>query len=813
MWLLYVSCAWVAGIFLGSKLSPPLLALAFGLIPFALIPFLPNSKKTLIIAGLCLFAILGGGLHFPSSLPPADEHSLRFYNDAGIIEIQGMVAEEPDIRDRYCLLTFSASEIIANGEKEEVSGTALIRVPQYPIYRYGDVLKVTGKLETPEQFDNFDYKSYLERQGIYSIIYYPGVEVLDHGQGLKPLQWIYSLRERLSASLSRALPEPQGSLAQAILLGLRGNIPDSLYGAFSRTGTAHLLAISGLHISIIIAMLLSFGILVFGRRRSIYIWLTLALVWFYAMLAGMHPPIIRAAIMGSLFLIAEYLGRQRSAIIALAFAAAVMVGVQPYVLWSVSFQLSFLAMAGLVLLYPYFQAWGRKGVASLFRARERIAAAGGMITDGFAATLAAIVAVGPLIAYNFGIVSLVALPATFFSLPALPFIIVTAALVAFAGLLASLAAQVLGWLAWLFLSYLIFVVQGFDALPFSSFQVTTISSWHIWGYYAILAGVIALLNHRKQLTDFSSRLTSGIKKVAEGIPKPRLGFSTKWLILPLLIVAILVWAVALSTPDDRLHVSFLDVGQGDAILIQTPNGQDILIDGGPDFQKINLELSKKLPFWDRMIDLVVCTQPQADHVTGLVEVIQRYKVNQVLEPGVSYNSSIYREWCNLVEDKGIEYSIARAGQEIDLGSGIKIEVLNPPESLFEGTSHDVDNNGVVLRLSWGQVSFLFTADIREEAEFELIGQRANLKSTVLKVAHHGSKTSTTSQFLAAVDPEVAVISVGADNTFGHPCPEVMERLVDRLDEDNVYRTDEDGTVEFITDGERLWLSFTGSEGL
>jgi len=813
MWLLYVSCAWVAGIFLGSQVSPPLLALSFGLIPFALIPFLPNSKKILIVAGLCLLALFGGGLRFPSSLPPVDEHSLCFYNDKGTVEIQGMVSEEPDIRDRYCLLTFSASEIIVNDERKEVSGTALIRVLRYPAYHYGDVLKITEKLETPLQFEDFDYKSYLARQGIYSVIYYPKVEVLGQGEGIKPLQWIYSLRERLSASLARALPEPQGSLAQAILLGLRGNIPDSLYEAFSRTGTAHLLAISGLHISIIIAMLLSFGILAFGRRRSIYIWLTLALIWLYALLAGMHPPIIRATIMGSLFLIAEYLGRQRSAIIALAFAAAVMVGIQPHVLWTVSFQLSFLAMAGLVLLYPYFQAWGRKGVASLFRARERIAAVGNIITDGFAVTLAAIVAVGPLVAYNFGVVSLVALPTTFFSLPALPFIIVTAALVAFVGLLASLAAQILGWLAWLFLSYLVFVVQGFDALPYSSLEVATIPTSHIWGYYAILAGVIAFLNYRKQLADFSSRLTLGIKKVAEGIPKPRLGFSTKWFVLPLLVVAILVWSVALTTPDDNLHVSFLDVGQGDAILIQTPNGQDILIDGGPDPQKINLELGEKLPFWDRTIDLVVCTQPHADHVTGLVEVLQRYKVKQVLEPGVSYNSSIYREWLRLVEDKGIEHNIARAGQEIDLGSGITIEILNPLAEFFQGTSCDIDNNGVVLKLAWNKVSFLFTADIREEAEFELIGQRANLKSTVLKVAHHGSETSTTSQFLAAVDPEVAVISVGADNTFGHPSPEVMERLIDRLGEDNVYRTDEDGTVEFITDGERLWLSFTRSEEL
>jgi competence protein ComEC len=279
----------------------------------------------------------------------------------------------------------------------------------------------------------------------------------------------------------------------------------------------------------------------------------------------------------------------------------------------------------------------------------------------------------------------------------------------------------------------------------------------------------------------------------------------KWLVLPLLVAAILVWSVALTGPDDKLHVSFLDVGQGDAILVQTPNGQNILIDGGPDLQRVNLELSKKLPFWDRTIDLMVCTQPQADHVTGLVDVLQRYKVKQVLEPGLPYDSAIYQEWLRLVKDKGIEYNIVRAGQEIDLGNGIRMEVLNPPESLFEGTSHDVDNNGLILRLNWGKLSFLFTADIREEAEFELIGQRANLRSTVLKVGHHGSRTSTTSQFLDAVDPEVAVISVGADNTFGHPSLEVVESLIDKLGEDNVYRTDEDGTIEFITDGERLWV--------
>ena len=203
----------------------------------------------------------------------------------------------------------------------------------------------------------------------------------------------------------------------------------------------------------------------------------------------------------------------------------------------------------------------------------------------------------------------------------------------------------------------------------------------------------------------------------------------KWLIPALLIVNILVWSVVLAMPDDRLHVSFLDVGQGDAILVQTPHHQNLLVDGGPDPRRISLALGEKLPFWDRTIHLMVSTQPQTDHIAGLVEVLQRYEVNHVLEPGVSYDSAAYREWLAVVEQKDIKRSIARVGQEIDLGEGIKLRILNPPLRLFQGTSSDVDNNGIALRLTYGKVSFLLTADIREEAESELIRQRLRLQST------------------------------------------------------------------------------------
>jgi len=258
-------------------------------------------------------------------------------------------------------------------------------------------------------------------------------------------------------------------------------------------------------------------------------------------------------------------------------------------------------------------------------------------------------------------------------------------------------------------------------------------------------------------------------------------------------------------PDDNLHVSFLDVGEGDAIFIQTPAHQDILVDGGPSPQAVILEVSQKMPFWDRNIDLVVLTHPHADHIAGLVELLRRYRVKQVIYPDLDYDSPLYDEWLSLIEDEDIKGTVAQAGQQIDLGEGAIMKVLNPQIPFLVKTESDIDNNGVVLELSMGNVSFLLVADIWREAEFELINQRAVRQSTVLKVAHHGSNTSTSPEFLAVVNPQLAVISVGKDNPFGHPSGEVMARLKERLSSENIYRTDGHGTIEFITDGERLWV--------
>ena len=283
--LIYLSCAWVVGIFLGSKFNLPLGLILIGLTPLPLLFFLRQHRKTIILTSLCLFALFGAAFHFQSSLPPTDEYSLQFYNDQETVEIKGTVATDPEIREKTIHLNLSATEIKLDEEWQEISGTALLFVSRYPTYEYGDVLLVTGKLETPPQLDDFDYKGYLAHQGIYSTMLYPKIETLETGKGFKPLEWVYSLRNRLSQTLAEVLPEPQASLAQGIILGKRGTIPSPLKDDFTRTGTAHLLAISGLHLSIVVGILLSLGIWLFGRRRYTYIWLALGVIWLFAQLS------------------------------------------------------------------------------------------------------------------------------------------------------------------------------------------------------------------------------------------------------------------------------------------------------------------------------------------------------------------------------------------------------------------------------------------------------------------------------------------------------------------------------------------------
>lgn len=271
----------------------------------------------------------------------------------------------------------------------------------------------------------------------------------------------------------------------------------------------------------------------------------------------------------------------------------------------------------------------------------------------------------------------------------------------------------------------------------------------------------------------------------------------------LILSNVLVWKIVWDLDQIRfLEVVFFDVGQGEAILIKTPKRHQILIDGGPN--SIILEkLTKEIPFWDKTIDLVILTHPENDHLLGILEVLKRYKIENILWTGVVRETPEYKEWLNLIEKERANIKIAQKGEKIIAGN-VFIEILYPFESLENKKLKDSNDSSIVAKLIFNENSFLFTGDIYKSTEESLILKNSEISSDILKIAHHGSKTSNKKEFIEKVSPEIAVISVGKNNFYGHPHQEVLDVLEECGIK--VLRTDKNGDIKIISDGKNYALS-------
>jgi competence protein ComEC len=666
--LVYLGTGWFIGIALASALHLPI----YLLLPAFLFPiiglFLWRYDRRARLIWISVICALCGALWFTLRLPHFDQNSLSTYNGIGVVTLEGVIDTDPDVRDTYINLRVNADRLtLPDRSSRPIEGIVLVRPSRPAEFRYGDRVRVTGQLSAPPEFATFNYADYLARQGVYSMIDRPRLTVLEHDRGHPIIAAIYAFRNRAFIVIQQILPEPQASLLSGILLGIDAGLPLSVQEDFRVTGTSHIIAISGYNIVILIGIFSTITVGLVGRRRAFYI-IVIGLIA-YAIMVGGSASVVRATLMGILLLWAEHIGRPYAAPNALFAAGLVMTFLDPNTLFDVGFQLSFMATLGLMIYARPFAHSTHAFLARLFN-RDWARRAVDIVNDALLVTLAAQVTTLPLMMYYFRQVSTVALIVNPLVLPAQTGVMTYGLFATGAGLLWLPLGQIAAWTVWPFLTWTLGIIELFARVPFASIPLDYVPPIWVAVYYV---GLISLTWYFKQPPEQRPTM---LKKLVT----PRRAIFAGGLLALLLAVA------ASWRGDDRLHVYVLDV-EGHPVLVQTPGGKQVLIGGSNSPSSLLSELGKRLPFWDRDIDLVIVPDATADHLNGLAAVLDRYTVPQIMSVEMSDSSRGGREWQGLLAQQRRE------------PIGLQAAVIEQNVKLtFDETIPLIESNGTVIAL-------------------------------------------------------------------------------------------------------------------
>jgi competence protein ComEC len=594
------------------------------------------------------------------------------------------------------------------------------------------------------------------------------------------------LRDALAEPLRRLVPEPEGGIVRGIVLGEHAAVDADLARAFARSGTSHLLAISGFNMTLVAA-----GVALFARGRvrpAITATLTVVCVLAYSVLVGLAPSVARAAVMAVVASLGLAFGRRPATDNALALAVATMVGIDASAIGDVGFLLSATATGGLLYLGDPIS--------------RRLGFLPGAIRQGIATTLAATLPTVPIIAAVFGRVSLVSPLANLVAVPLFPPLMLAGAATAALGAASLYLGQLPALLAYAIAFLLRLVVETSASLPLASLAVPDGALAGL-AYGAVVA--FALFCGPAAISRVAQALRRGIRWHRGGVrlsttsPFARRGL---WACGALAIVLVAGGAAAvLWPPAAGIRVRALDVGQGDAFLVEF-DGRTMLVDGGPDPARLLAELGASLPPWSRRIDVIALTHAHADHADGLIGVLERYEVGLAIEPVGLNPGAVATAWSDRIARANVPRRALAAGTRLRIGDAT-LAVLAP-----DGDPR-VDVPSLVLRFERGSFSMLFMGDATEQAQADLLLSPTSLAARVYVPPHHGAASRYAVPLVAAIGPSAAVISVGARNRYGHPTPETLAAL-GRVP---TYRTDRDGTVELDQGGNAQLVIRTHANGL
>ncbi len=749
------------------------------------------------------------------SITLPDNHISNLINNEKV-SIEGIIYKPTEILDNKTRLYIYVAKI----SNRVTSGKVKIT-----LYRdtttanYKDRVRIRNvKLYLPRNFKNpggFDYRRYMEDQGIYvigSLSKGSQIEILNKYEG-GILSYIYKSKERLSFFIEKNAPPEESSILKTMVFGERTAITKEMRNIFSSTGIAHLLAVSGLHVGFVaFASFLFFknffSVLFLNFYRRLFLigavqrfaaFFTIFPVLYYSILVGASPSAVRATIMAIVYLLSIVLYREGDIYNTLSLAALIILIWHPPSLFNIGFQLSFIAVLSIAYGFSRFQIKKDNNpplVAERLSLHEFFLRHRWLYNFTFSSIFATLGTL-PIIAYHFNLISIIGPIVNVLAIPLssliVPLTLIFSILSNISEQLASLLINIPVFLTFILLKS----ASLFTNIPYYSMRVPTPSLLTVFIIYPLFIGILNFNRHK------------WIK------------FGTISVCLFLIFFWVLTHYSSLVTRHS-LRVAFIDVGQAECSLIQFPNGKNMLIDGGRLMDDFDAGGSMVAPYlWDTgitKIDYVIGSHPDSDHVGGLLFILNEMSVKNYFDNGQESTDLIHVKLRDIAKEKNIPYKALYAGDEIKIDERVKVEILHPQRKISNFKSqisnpkergHD-NNLSIVMKITYGNFSILFTGDIEKEAERFLINQMSEarsqrsdirsdaLKASVLKVMHHGSSSSSSEEFIKEVSPEAAVFSVGYNNPFRHPNKKVLERYIDAGAK--IYRTDKDGLIEIESDG-------------
>jgi competence protein ComEC len=778
--------------------------------PFLPLLFLPlpffywrRSRWAAALALLSLAAVgVGYARHWSVLHPifPAD-HLRSVMREGSQIYLEGVLRQEPEAlvgRSRWIV---RGTRIWHPTGAQEITGDLLVGVRTVRReWRYGDRVRFWARPLLPRDNGNpggFDYPAYLARRGIYVTAFLEsddGVELLSrHPAG--PWGAIERLRREIRRFLERSFSPDTGALMKALVVGDMGGISRATRAEFTAAGVTHVLSISGLHVGmlgLVVFWLVRFGcsfssaLLLRCNLLKVAAFFSFSAVVFYTALAGAAVPTVRSAIMIGVYELAVLLDREEEVFASLALAALLIGLVWPGVITDISFQLSFLAVL--------FIVWGLVKAREWFPPRQRdelpqerswLRHWGRQTALYLAVPLLATIGTGPMIAHYFGNLSLAGFLSNPVIVPLVGFAVVPLGLaVGFLSLVAPPLALPLIWIAEPLASLTLGMVGFFARLPFASIAVPIPNLVEVAGLYLLILSVLLARGNRYAV------------------------------ILLLAVVAGLAADGAYWWREryrrEKLRITHLSVGHGDAAVVELPGSRVLVIDaGGTATGEFDTGEFIVAPFLRARkilrVDLVAVTHPRVDHYGGMRAVLEQFSPLEFWSGPSRGRTSRYEELEEAAERAGVKRVISSSGDPCRAIDRVKLCVLYPPADRSGDAS-------LVLRLTFGSISILFAGDIEGRDERRIIASQLELSSAVLKVPRHGSLSSSTEEFVAAVRPKLAIFSVGQRNPFGLPRDEVLARY--RQAGAAILRTDQDGAITIETDGEevRYWTHKSGKRG-